>query len=376
MKSVVLPDENNNDVDVDLALSIGGVFRTLPEKSTASGSSFTLWTSDGDEEDSGVTDAKNRGQIRRRETKRKRDEEDERNPPLKREKKLQGVGYECRNGSAELMPYPYSSLQYVPFMNGFVFPCVVPYWAAAGHGGERTVHQPVACRSFRPFETDRRGSDGFSNGRKNRKTGSSGSSPVCSSSVISENYQSSSSHEGGGSSYTRNNSCNSSSDQHQMRCPNPKPNTNDSMNHDKPKPCSENRTQCEEKSGESHVHKKEPITASSNKSVFNSQRSPSMSIKNMKMENEELPKPQILSQNVPSLQQMPYVSTTGVGPNGKTITGFLYRYSNLEVSILCVCHGESFSPAEFVKHAGGEEISHPLRHITVLPTNGIPSAIR
>lgn len=66
------------------------------------------------------------------------------------------------------------------------------------------------------------------------------------------------------------------------------------------------------------------------------------------------------------LPQMPYVSTKGNGPNGKTVNGFLYRYSKCdEVSIVCVCHGSTFSPAEFVQHAGGTDITNPLRHITV-----------
>lgn len=84
------------------------------------------------------------------------------------------------------------------------------------------------------------------------------------------------------------------------------------------------------------------------------------------MLNGKPPKPVTKRKNVPTrLEEMPCVSTTGVGPNGKTITGFLYRYSKLEVSILCICHGQSFSPVEFVKHAGGGEVSHPLRHITL-----------
>ncbi|KEH18131.1 putative ethylene-responsive binding factor-associated repression, Ninja family [Medicago truncatula] len=67
-----------------------------------------------------------------------------------------------------------------------------------------------------------------------------------------------------------------------------------------------------------------------------------------------------------SLPQMPYVSTKGNGSNGKVVNGFLYRYSKCdEVSIVCVCHGSTFSPAEFVQHAGGTDITHPLRHITV-----------
>ncbi|XP_030518308.1 ninja-family protein 3 [Rhodamnia argentea] len=67
------------------------------------------------------------------------------------------------------------------------------------------------------------------------------------------------------------------------------------------------------------------------------------------------------------LLQMPRVSTTGSGPNGKTVNGFLHRYTKAEVSIVCTCHGFSFSPAEFVEHAGGTDVSHPLRHITMVP---------
>lgn len=67
------------------------------------------------------------------------------------------------------------------------------------------------------------------------------------------------------------------------------------------------------------------------------------------------------------LARMPCVSTTGNGPNGKTISGFLHRYTTNEVSIVCVCHGHSFSPAGFVEHAGGVDIVHPLKHITIFP---------
>lgn len=76
----------------------------------------------------------------------------------------------------------------------------------------------------------------------------------------------------------------------------------------------------------------------------------------------------------PCLPRMPCVSTTGNGPNGKTVTGFLYRYTKTEVSIVCVCHGTFFSPAEFVEHAGGggggggTDVINPLRHITMVPS--------
>lgn len=80
-------------------------------------------------------------------------------------------------------------------------------------------------------------------------------------------------------------------------------------------------------------------------------------------------KPQTECNGASYLPQMPCVSTTGNGPNGKTITGFLYRYTKTEVCIICVCHGTSFSPAEFVKHAGGVDVEHPLRHITIVPSD-------
>ncbi|CAL9078111.1 unnamed protein product [Musa acuminata var. zebrina] len=69
---------------------------------------------------------------------------------------------------------------------------------------------------------------------------------------------------------------------------------------------------------------------------------------------------------------LPCVSATGDGPNGTRIEGFLYKYRKGEdVRIVCVCHGRFFTPAEFVKHAGGGDVAHPLRHIVVNP---FPSA--
>ncbi|KAM1081156.1 hypothetical protein EV1_015548 [Malus domestica] len=58
--------------------------------------------------------------------------------------------------------------------------------------------------------------------------------------------------------------------------------------------------------------------------------------------------------------------TTGVG--GRQIKGILYARDG-EVNILCVCHGLFHSPAQFVKHAGGEEVENPLRHIMVCPSS-------
>lgn len=65
------------------------------------------------------------------------------------------------------------------------------------------------------------------------------------------------------------------------------------------------------------------------------------------------------------LRKMPSVTTTGDGPNGKRIQGFLYTYMGGQVYIVCVCHGSFLSPAEFVRHAGGKEVANPMKHITV-----------
>ncbi|KAM0937892.1 putative Ninja family, Jas TPL-binding domain-containing protein [Dioscorea sansibarensis] len=72
------------------------------------------------------------------------------------------------------------------------------------------------------------------------------------------------------------------------------------------------------------------------------------------------------------MEDMPCVSTRGDGPNGRRVEGFLYKYrKGEEMRIVCVCHGSFLTPAEFVKHAGGGDVAHPLRHIVVNPS---PSA--
>ncbi|KAD6119991.1 hypothetical protein E3N88_11262 [Mikania micrantha] len=82
-------------------------------------------------------------------------------------------------------------------------------------------------------------------------------------------------------------------------------------------------------------------------------------------------KPETSSQHQQAslLTRMPCVSTTGNGPNGRTVSGFLYKYTKNEVSIVCVCHGRSFSPAGFVEHAGGVDITNPLKHIKIFPAD-------
>ncbi|KAK8979565.1 hypothetical protein V6N11_073560 [Hibiscus sabdariffa] len=70
-----------------------------------------------------------------------------------------------------------------------------------------------------------------------------------------------------------------------------------------------------------------------------------------------------------TMEDMPCVFTKGEGPNGKRVDGILYKYGKgEEVRIMCVCHGSFLSPAEFVKHAGGGDVDHPLRHIDQFST--------
>lgn len=120
------------------------------------------------------------------------------------------------------------------------------------------------------------------------------------------------------------------------------------------------------------LHKEESLPGRNpvpiEKPIVTAENSNRCSLKEAKMENGKSPKHQLQSNDSLCLPQMPYVSATGNGPNGKTINGFLYRYTKSEVSIVCVCHGSTFSPAEFVQHAGGTDVSHPLRHITVIPS--------
>ncbi|XP_071729475.1 ninja-family protein mc410-like [Rutidosis leptorrhynchoides] len=56
-----------------------------------------------------------------------------------------------------------------------------------------------------------------------------------------------------------------------------------------------------------------------------------------------------------SSPNLPWVSTTGPGPNGKTISGVTYRYTGTQIRIVCACHGSHMSPEEFVQHASEQQ---------------------
>lgn len=58
-----------------------------------------------------------------------------------------------------------------------------------------------------------------------------------------------------------------------------------------------------------------------------------------------------------SFPNLPWVSTTGPGPNGRTISGVTYRYNANQIKIVCACHGTHMSPEDFVRHASEERVS-------------------
>lgn len=56
-----------------------------------------------------------------------------------------------------------------------------------------------------------------------------------------------------------------------------------------------------------------------------------------------------------SLPNLPWVSTTAPGPNGRTISGVTYKFSPNQIRIVCACHGSHLSPEEFICHASEEQ---------------------
>ncbi|PON59368.1 Ninja family [Trema orientale] len=284
--------------------------------------------------------------------------------------------------------YTYAPVQFVPYTNGFAYPCVMPCWSATTSttgGGEKNVIQPVPCRDFGPFLAGHglglNISNGFGsehNGGKHcevkvRKTTSDGS-PACSSSSVS--YRRSSSHEGDGSSDTRTRSSHSTPEQNQRN----DSKSNDYKAHSEVQSACSHHTEPEPKNSTQTNNVSQPVPPRPTEKPISTAEnsSPDHNDSSLKETSVEIgkkpPMPQPQNRNgtppPPPTQQMPYVSTRGNGPNGRTVTGFLYRYtSKSEVSIVCLCHGSTFSPAGFVKHAGGTDVSQPLKHITVIPSS-------
>ncbi|KAK3017453.1 hypothetical protein RJ639_006403 [Escallonia herrerae] len=255
--------------------------------------------------------------------------------------------------------YPYSSppLNCAPCTNGYVYPFVMPVLAADNAGNdvgrsEKCVLGPAAYGSFRPYQRNvgDLGQNAASNG-----------SPEPSCSAVSDHRSSSS--QGGSSSNVESKSNHSQSERQQLQMLNASTE-------------SELRGSANSVELNELMHKAASPTKPSQEAELDAPvNNPLSSTGNQTNSTppkeaigitDNLSKSRAGKHNALPLPQMPCVSTTGNGPNGKTINGFLHRYTEGEVSIVCVCHGSSFSPAEFVEHAGGIDITHPLRHITVV----------
>ncbi|KAG4139616.1 hypothetical protein ERO13_D07G205200v2 [Gossypium hirsutum] len=292
------------------------------------------------------------------------------------------------------VPCPYPPLQFVPLGNGFAYSCVnaVPCWGGVA-GNEKGAVQPVAVAvngGFPSFQTAQdlrvNGGNGYfseqnsSRDERKRKTGSNGS-PMYSSSTASDLH--SSSYQGGCSSETAthtpriNCSVASNLNRQQSEQSATSHQTDSAQSIDKSRKGIENTLSSTATDSTSLNPRKEPKPQTqsdrNSKPVLTNETTTTTttttSSKDTKGETGKPPKPHTpTNDDALSLRNMPCVSTTGNGPNGKTINGFLYRYTKSEVSIICVCHGSSFTPAEFVQHAGGTDVSHPLRHITMIPS--------
>ncbi|GKU86006.1 hypothetical protein SLEP1_g595 [Rubroshorea leprosula] len=292
--------------------------------------------------------------------------------------------------------YPFQQLQYVPYANGFAYPCLngAPCWGGdTGDKNPGNVVQPQTNRGFRPFQAGQNSNvkagntcvsdQNSSKDEKNRKSGSNGS-PMCSSSVVSDLH--SSSNQGGYSSEngTHSSHCQQEGPEHQMKNGSMASNlrgqseqsaTSHPMDSDQSidisgkgieKTASVNESNLSKPKGDAALETRPNING---EPVFSAENSTASPAKDTKKDMGKPPKPQAPHPDgALNFLHMPCVSTTGNGPNGKTINGFLYKYTKTEVSIICVCHGSSFSPAEFVQHAGGTDVSHPLKHITVIPS--------
>ncbi|WCJ35835.1 Ninja-family protein 2 [Euphorbia peplus] len=69
------------------------------------------------------------------------------------------------------------------------------------------------------------------------------------------------------------------------------------------------------------------------------------------------------------LKKMPTVVSKGDDPNAMRVHGFLYKYTEGDVKMVCSCHGFFLTPTQFLKHAGVSDLSNPLRKIIVHPFN-------
>ncbi|KAF8388452.1 hypothetical protein HHK36_027124 [Tetracentron sinense] len=284
------------------------------------------------------------------------------------------------NQSAYASP-PFPLVQYVGFPNGIPFPYAMPCWALPGAavcgGDDKNVFRPVAFQSLWPFRPPpyQNSNPNCSRSCNSEQNSSEGgtikqaqSSPASSGSHSAFSSYHSRSQEGGSSSDARNQSSFSPSKQSRL-------NTSEVNNAQGQSDHSASSHSLESTLNVDAVRNYTDKAISSNIAKSSSRKpeeepvavTEPIHLKCMREANGDKNKPHFQLPRTSSIPSMPCVSTTGNGPNGKTINGFLYRYMITEVRIICDCHGSSFSPAEFVKHAGGTDISNPLRHIVMVP---------
>lgn len=218
------------ELELDLGLSIGGCFRKLDKSNSVEreiGNPFvsrsnsvevdlrlidnerTLLRSSTSPSEidalNGIVDLQTKREIhalRRQEAKKKQQKKRcrgrnsvienafEEQRSNKREKVDGNVNLNMSNGQTENYPvqYTYPPVPFVPFTNKFVYPCLIPCWNPSGN--EKNGVEPVVYGGFRPFLPDQ--SLGL-NGKRDvqiRKTTSNGS-PMCSSSSASKHRSSS-----------------------------------------------------------------------------------------------------------------------------------------------------------------------------------------
>ncbi|WCJ37987.1 nuclear transport factor 2 (NTF2) family protein / RNA recognition motif (RRM)-containing protein [Euphorbia peplus] len=373
------------EIELDLGLSVGGSYsrqNVAGLKSSDCLRSTISSSFDNATEENNQMTKKEMHALRRQEAKKKREEKQLKRAISKAKENNQNdsqndVERECKKmkkeeiGACYATPCNPSSVQYETTPdNGFMYPVanVMPCWFTGGSGAMATADEkpmvrvlPVVGYGFVPVDLDHGSGNGYGSEEicsadiGNRKSRSNGSNNNGTSSTGSDHR--SSCNEGGGSnsSYTRSHSS-PVPQQPQVQSYGSKPSVAKSHS---------DHTTISNLSESASVNEATTTTTTTNTT---SNSTPTETKPKSGRENKP-PKPVSQEQTTSTpLPYMPCVSTTGNGPNGKTVNGFLYRYTNTEVSIICVCHGSSFSPAEFVQHAGGTDISHPLKHITVIPS--------
>ncbi|XP_057482974.1 ninja-family protein AFP1-like [Actinidia eriantha] len=359
-------EEEEEEIELSLGLSIGRNFRNStksnPEERKSPNFSSEKINSKYANVDADLGLESQRLQSRVRDRERRENEANAAGRIRKTDKNIVNEEIEvlshngARNPSpnpirAGPMQYPYPQLQYVPLGNEFAYPCVMPYSASNSGSVANEKEEKNFQQSFRPYQGSPNPNPGQNlvvGSDSERDSGEEGGdrravsygSPEGSSSGVSDHR--SSFGQGGSSSDSGSHSSHYRPEQSLL------------------------------------IEASEQLTRSSSTKFSQQTRSEIQPepIKNPISPRNPSPNPSkaassvdlTLNHKTPSFSQIPCVSTTGNSPNGKTIHGFLYRYTPTEVCILCICHGTSFSPAAFVEHAGGKNISHPLRHITVVPS--------